>query len=96
MPDMKASVLAATLILTHHPKMNIVARSRDLVTCDALHQAGVRYTFPETLEASLRLAAQSLEALGITTHETDVLLRGVRSSDYEMVRTGPEAFPQKD
>ncbi len=95
MPDMKASVLAATLIRTHHPEMNIVARSRDLVTCDALHRAGVRYTFPETLEASLRLAAQSLEALGITTNETDTLLHGVRSSDYEMVRTGPEALPHE-
>lgn len=91
--DPKAAVLAATLIRAHAPKVSIVARSRDLVTCDALHQAGVRYTFPETLEASLRLAAQSLEALGIANAETDALLHGVRSSDYEQVRTGPEALP---
>jgi glutathione-regulated potassium-efflux system protein KefB len=92
--DMKAAVLAATLIHTHSPTVKIVARSRDLVTCDALQKAGVHYTFPEALEASLRLAAQSLEALGITTNETDSLLHGVRSSDYEMVRTGPEALPK--
>jgi glutathione-regulated potassium-efflux system protein KefB len=51
----------------------------------------VAHTFPEALEASLRLAAQSLEALGITTDDTDMLLRGLRSSDYEMVREGPES-----
>jgi glutathione-regulated potassium-efflux system protein KefB len=51
----------------------------------------VAHTFPEALEASLRLAAQSLEALGITSEDTDTLLRGLRSSDYEMVREGPES-----
>ena len=74
--------------------MTIVARARDLVTCDALQQVGVRHAFPEALEASLRLAAESLEALGVSTAESDMLLRGVRNTGYELVRTGPEGLPQ--
>jgi glutathione-regulated potassium-efflux system protein KefB len=89
--DGEAAVRAASLIRTLAPQMTIVARAGNLATCDALHRVGVAHTFPEALEASLRLAAQSLEALGITTDDTDMLLRGLRSSDYEMVREGPES-----
>lgn len=90
--DGDAAVRAASLIRTLAPQMTIVARAGNLATCDALHRVGVAHTFPEALEASLRLAAQSLEALGITTDDTDMLLRGLRSSDYEMVREGPESL----
>lgn len=86
-----AAVRAATLIRSRMPQMMIVARARDLVICDALTQVGVREAVPETLEASLRLAAESLEALGISTDDTGMLLRGVRDTDYALVRSGPEA-----
>lgn len=88
--DGDAAVRAASLIRTLAPHIIIVARAGNLVTCDALQRVGVAHAFPEALEASLRLAAQSLEALGITSDETDTLLRGLRSSDYEIVREGPE------
>ena len=91
--DGAAAVRAAALIRSQAPQVTIVARARDLVTCDALHQVGVKHVFPETLEASLRLAAESLEALGVSTDETGMLLRGVRSRDYDLVRTGPEGLP---
>ena len=39
--DGPAAVRAATLIRSHVPQMTIVARARDLVTCDALHRVGV-------------------------------------------------------
>lgn len=88
--DRRAAVRAATLIRTQAPQAVILARARDLVTCDALLRAGVTTAYPEALEASLRLAAASLEALGISTDETDGLLHGVRRSDYALVRSGPE------
>jgi len=88
--DGASAVRAATLIRTMAPHITIVARAGNLVTRDALQRVGVEHAFPEALEASLRLAAQSLEALGITSDETDTLLRGLRSSDYGMVRSGPE------
>ncbi len=90
----QAALRAATLIRSRLPQAIIVARARDLVTCDALMRAGVTKAFPEALEASLRLAAESLEALGLSTDETDGLLRGVRRSDYALVRAGPEAGPE--
>ncbi len=92
--DQRTALRAATLIRAHAPTTKIVARARDLSTCDALLQAGVTQAFPETLEASLRLAAESLEAIGISSDETGMLLRGVRSTDYALVRAGPEAVPQ--
>ena len=45
-----------------------------------LLRAGASKAYPETLEASLRLAAETLESLGITTAETETLLREVRSA----------------
>ena len=97
--DGPTAVRAARLIRSRAPHVHIVARARDLMTCDALHQAGVRHAFPETLEASLRLAAESLEVLGVSTDESGMLLRGVRDTDYELVRAGPEGQagePQKE
>ena len=92
--DQHTALRAATLIRAHAPATKIVARARDLSTCDALLQAGVTLAYPETLEASLRLAAESLEALGISSDETGMLLRGVRSTDYALVRAGPESAPK--
>lgn len=91
-----SAIRAAELIRVHAPEIKMVARARDLVTCDALQKAGVSNPFPETLEASLRLAAQSLETLGQSTAESEGLLRGVRNTDYELVRTGPEGLPKDD
>jgi glutathione-regulated potassium-efflux system ancillary protein KefC len=88
--DQTVAVRAAAMIRSHAPQMTIVARARDLMSCDALFRAGVNTAFPETLEASLRLAAESLQALGVSTGETDLLLHGVRSTDYALVRYGPE------
>jgi glutathione-regulated potassium-efflux system ancillary protein KefC len=94
--DQTVAVRAAAMIRSHAPQMTIVARARDLVSCDALFRAGVNTAFPETLEASLRLAAESLQALGVSTGETDLLLHGVRSTDYALVRYGPEGRGPRD
>jgi glutathione-regulated potassium-efflux system protein KefB len=92
--DAATAVRAATLIRSRMPRTGIVARARDLAACDALHQAGVRQAFPETLEASLRLAGECLEALGVSGEAADTLMRDVRGTDYALVRTGPEAQPR--
>ncbi|MDS4013601.1 MAG: cation:proton antiporter [Candidatus Accumulibacter sp.] len=94
--DRHAALRATAMIRTHSPDIAIVARARDLATCDALYRAGVNQAYPETLEASLRLGAESLEILGIPGEQTDLLLRGVRSSDYALVRAGPEAAASSD
>ena len=67
-------------------RATIVARARDLVTCAALLQAGANKAFPELVEASLRLAAEALEYLGVAGEDTEMLVRGVRRADYAPVR----------
>lgn len=93
--DGKAAVRAAALIKSLTPHIDIVARAGNLETCDEMRRVGVVRAYPEALEASLRLAAHSLEALGIASDETEMLLRGLRTSDYEIVRQGPEGLKKK-
>ena len=68
-----------------------MARARDLPTSDALLRAGANKAFPEALEASLRLAAEALESLGVAGEDTDMLVRGVRRTDYALVREEGDA-----
>lgn len=92
--DSPMAIKTATLIRAHAPSMTIIARARDLASCDALRRAGVRDAFPETLEASLLLAKESLQALGISADDAGMLLDDVRRGNYALVRSGPEATSQ--
>jgi len=92
--DRKAAVQATKLIRDLAPRAVIVARARDLETSNILLRAGANKAFPEAVEASLRLAAEALEALGVAAEDTDLLLRGVRSADYALVREEPGAANQ--
>jgi glutathione-regulated potassium-efflux system protein KefB len=87
----KEALRAAKLIRAHAPQMQIVARARDLKVCDEFYKIGVREAVPETLEASLRIAVESLEVLGASSDETASMLSGLRGADYSLVRNGPEA-----
>lgn len=84
--DQRAAINATRLIRAYAPDVKIVARARDLTTCDALLRAGATQAFPEAVEASLRLAAETLGALGIATQEVDMLLNTVRGTGYALVR----------
>jgi glutathione-regulated potassium-efflux system protein KefB len=84
--DREAALRTIRLIRDMAPRAIIVARARDLVTSSALLQAGANKAFPELVEASLRLAAEALESLGVAGEETEMLVRGVRRTDYALVR----------
>ncbi|EIC20576.1 cation:proton antiporter domain-containing protein [Thiorhodovibrio frisius] len=84
--DQRAAINATQLIRAYAPDVKIVARARDLTTCDALLRAGATQAFPEAVEASLRLAAETLSALGLGTQEVDMLLNNVRGTGYALVR----------
>lgn len=84
--DREAALRSIRLIRNLTPRAIIVARARDLVTSSALLQAGANKAFPELVEASLRLAAEALESLGVGGEETEMLVRGVRRTDYALVR----------
>jgi glutathione-regulated potassium-efflux system ancillary protein KefC len=80
------AIRVTSLIRSRIPSIAIVARARDLKTCDALINAGVTTAVPEILEASLRLAAESLAALGETSDDTTTFLSGLRTNEYSLVR----------
>lgn len=84
--DREAALRAIRLIRNLAPRTIIVARARDLVASSALLQAGANKAFPELVEASLRLAAEALESLGVAGEQTESLVRGVRRTDYALVR----------
>ncbi len=90
----QAAVEATELIRTRSARITIVARARDLVACDALYRAGANHAFPEAVEASLKLAAETLGALGISKGETEEILTGARGADYALVRSKLEELPR--
>ena len=50
-----------------------------------LLQTGVTQTYPESIEASLRLGAEALQMLGAPADRVDQLLQGVRERGYKIV-----------
>jgi glutathione-regulated potassium-efflux system protein KefB len=80
-------VEATKLIRARSAQVTIVARARDLVACDALYRAGANNAFPEAVEASLKLAAETLGALGVSEDETADMLTDARGEDYALVRS---------
>jgi len=91
--DPQAAVEATALIRARSAQVAIVARARDLVACDALYRAGANHAFPEAVEASLKLAAETLSALGISEGETEDMLTDARGEDYALVRSELEVLP---
>jgi glutathione-regulated potassium-efflux system ancillary protein KefC len=83
----QAAVEATELVRAHSSRVGIVARARDLNACDALYRAGANHAFPEAVEASLKLAQETLEALGIAEDVAASTLTGVRNEDYAQVRS---------
>lgn len=65
---MDAADVAERMVQTiqnHRPDAMIFARAKDRVHARRLAEFGARDVFPETMEASLQLAGQLLEALGL-------------------------------
>ncbi|MBK1650290.1 portal protein [Rhabdochromatium marinum] len=84
--NQRSAINATKTIRVYAPEVKIVARARDLITCDALLRAGVTQAFPEAVEASLRLAAETLKALEMDTEEVGQLLDKARGGGYALVR----------
>ncbi|MBK1695053.1 portal protein [Chromatium weissei] len=76
---------AVSHIRVVYPHVPVIARARDLEACGNLLRAGATRVYPEAIESSLRLGAEALEMLGVSTSEVDELLSGVRSQGYAPV-----------
>jgi glutathione-regulated potassium-efflux system protein KefB len=85
--DVPTALRAVSHIRTAYPRITVIARARDLLSSGLLVRAGATLALPETLEASMRLGAAALEALGITSEDVEELLRSARREDYALVRS---------
>jgi glutathione-regulated potassium-efflux system ancillary protein KefC len=85
--DVPTALRAVSHIRTGYPRLPVIARTRDLMSSGLLVRAGATLAVPETLEASMRLGAAALEALGITSDDVEELLRAARREDYALVRS---------
>lgn len=73
-----------------YPKVPVIARARDLEVSARLLEAGATQAFPEAIEASLRLGAETLRMVGAPADNIELLIQGVRDEGYELVREGVE------
>jgi glutathione-regulated potassium-efflux system ancillary protein KefC len=85
--DVSTALRAVSHIRTDYPRVSVIARARDLACSGLLVDAGATLALPEALEASLRLGAAALEALGITSDDVEELLRSARKEDYALIRS---------
>ncbi|MCG3200997.1 MAG: Glutathione-regulated potassium-efflux system protein KefC [Gammaproteobacteria bacterium] len=67
------------------PQVPVIARARDLETSTRLHEAGALHAYPETIEASLRLAATALQILHVSTEDIEQVMQDVRERGYRPV-----------
>ena len=85
--DVPTALRAVSHIRTDYPRLPVIVRARDLMSSGLLVRAGATLALPEALEASMRLGAAALEALGITSDDVEDLLRSARREDYALVRS---------
>ncbi|HEY0664471.1 MAG TPA: cation:proton antiporter [Gallionella sp.] len=89
--DQAALALRTVQFLRKHcPQVPVVARARDLQASSLLLQAGATHAHPEAIEASLRLGEIALQLLKRSPEEIELVLRGVRDSDYQPLQGGRE------
>jgi glutathione-regulated potassium-efflux system ancillary protein KefC len=81
----QAAVQAISHVRNNYPGVPVIARARDLEASGRLLQAGATLALPEAMESSLRLATDALRMVGVPAENIDLLLSGVRKSDYQLV-----------
>ena len=81
----KTALQAISHVRNNYPGVPVLARARDLEASGRLRQAGAIQALPEALESSLRLAADALRIIGVPTDNIDLLLAGVRRTDYQLI-----------
>ena len=86
---------AVSYLRNSYPRVPVIARARDLESSGRLLQAGATLVFPEAVESGLSLAANALQMAGVPVENVDLLLRGIRAKNYDLVRP-PRATRVRD
>jgi glutathione-regulated potassium-efflux system ancillary protein KefC len=84
--DEKTALEAITHVKSYCSTVPVIARARDLEASGRLIRAGAARALPEAMEASLRLATDALEMVGVPPDNVDLLLSDVRGKGYELVK----------
>ena len=79
-------------IRTLYPVLTILSRTRDMKTRDTLLKHGATWAMPESIEGSLRLAAEFLLTHGMPREEVFEILTYFRKDDYEIIREIHQKF----
>ena len=79
-------------IRTLYPVLTILSRTRDMKTRDTLLKHGATWAMPESIEGSLRLAAEFLLSQGMPREEVFEILTYFRKDDYEVIREIHQKF----
>jgi CPA2 family monovalent cation:H+ antiporter-2 len=82
MDDPKRAARTVATIRQAWPRVPILVRARDRVHASELEQAGAAGTVPETVEASLQLAAQTMRHLGMPPEAVSPLIETARDDEY--------------
>lgn len=82
MDDQHAVTRAVVQVRGQYPALKILARARDLAQSKALRSCGATSAVPETLEASLQLAASALGATGVDAATVSEVTDAYRADHY--------------
>lgn len=88
--DVGASLKILEYLRVSHPKLPVMVRTYDESRVGELQRAGATEVVPETLEAGLMIASQSLLLLGVPPGRVMRRIQEQRSGKYRLIR---EFFP---
>lgn len=80
-----AALATLTYMKRSCPQVPVIARAKDLQSCTSLLNAGAVHAYPETIEASLSLAASALSMLKVPVEEVEEVIQGVRDWGYRPI-----------
>jgi len=94
--DVPAALKVLEYLQVLRPELPVMVRARDEGPVEALQRAGATEVVPETLEAGLTIASQSLLLLGVAPSRVMRRIQEERSGKYRLVREFFRGEPPAD
>jgi len=82
-----AAIRVVQAVKRRWPSLKILVRSKDAEHRDELYEKGADAVMPETIEASLQLAAMVMEHAGTDAEKIKTCLDDIRNDDYKQIMT---------
>ena len=81
-----AAIRVVQAVKSLWPELTILVRSQDTEHSDELYKHGADAVMPETIEASLQLAAMVLEQVDVDAATISTCLDEIRTNDYKQIK----------